>query len=162
MDYSKLADVYENLEKTSSKLGKRDILAELLKETSAGELEKIVLLATGQVFPSYSEEQLGIAEKMMRRAIEKVTGRSEKSITEEFKNTGDLGIVAENFVKSKTQLTLMKKKLTVEKIFESLKKLPEFALPPVVLFNAPQELLFGKVGPEGFEEYKLGVRYLPQ
>jgi DNA ligase-1 len=102
-------------------------LAELFKDSAAEELEKIVLLAAGQVFPSYSQEELGVAEKMMRRAIERATGHSEKMATEEFKKTGDLGLVAEKFVRSKSQLTLMKKKLTVEKIFKSLKELPKIS-----------------------------------
>ena len=125
MDYSKLADIYEQLEGIPSKLGKRDILARLFKESPAADLEKIVLLATGQVFPSYSEEELGVAEKMMRRTIEKATGHSEAQVTAEFKRTGDLGITAENFVKSKKQSTLMRRKLTVDKVFEGLQKLPE-------------------------------------
>jgi len=125
MEYYKLADVYEKLENTPSKHGKRDILADLLKDTPVDELEKIVLLATGQVFPSYSQEELGIAESMMKRAIEKATGHSEKTITEEFKKTGDLGLVAEKFIQSKSQTALMKKKLTIDKIFESLEKLPK-------------------------------------
>lgn len=125
MDYSKLADVYEKLESISSKHGKRDILAELLKDTSMEELERIVLLAIGQVFPSYSEEELGVAENMMKRAIEKATGHSGIKVVEEFKKTGDLGLVAEKFVKSKSQATLMRKRLTVERVFESIRKLPD-------------------------------------
>ncbi len=125
MEYSELAKIYENLEKISSKHGKRDILADMLKKSDTEKLDKIVLLATGKVFPTISSEELGVAENMMKRAIAKATGYSEKKITEEFKNVGDLGKVAEKLVKSKTQLTLMKKKLTVEKVFESLQKLPE-------------------------------------
>ncbi|MFH1623083.1 MAG: ATP-dependent DNA ligase [Candidatus Aenigmatarchaeota archaeon] len=124
MEYSKLVEVYESLEATSSKLGKRDILARLLKGSPTADLEKIVLLATGQVFPSYSEEELGIAEKMMRRAIEKATGHSDVQVTSEFKKTGDLGITTENFVRSRSQSTLMRRKLTVDKVFNSLRKLP--------------------------------------
>jgi len=125
MDYGKLAEVYERLEGTPAKLGKRDILAKLLEESPASDLEKIVLLATGQVFPSYSEEELGVAEKMMRRAIEKATGHSEAQVVDEFKSTGDFGLTAENFVKSTKQSTLMRRKLTVDKVFESLKELPK-------------------------------------
>jgi len=125
MDYSKLAGMYERLENTPSKHGKRDILAKMLKEAKGDELEKIVLLATGRVFPTQSTEELGIAQGIMKRVIAKATGHSENVITRKFRETGDLGIVAEILVESKTQKTLMKKKLTVEKVFESLKKLPE-------------------------------------
>ncbi len=125
MKYSKLADVYERLESTSSKLEKRDILSCLLSETEDSELEKIVLLATGKVYPISSEDDLGVASKMIEKAISKSTGFSEKSIIEELKKTGDLGLVAENFVGSKKQSTLMKRSLDVERVFSCLKKLPE-------------------------------------
>lgn len=85
MKYSKLADVYERLESTSSKLEKRDILSCLLSETEDSELEKIVLLATGKVYPISSEDDLGVASKMIEKAISKSTGFSEKSIIEELK-----------------------------------------------------------------------------
>lgn len=123
MDYSKLADVYKKLENTPSKHGKRDILADLFKGASTAELEKIVLLVTGRVFPTMAKEELGIAEKMMKRAITKATGFSDKEVTDEFKGSGDLGVVAEKLVKSKMQVTLMQKELTVEKVFNSLQKL---------------------------------------
>jgi DNA ligase-1 len=125
MEYNKLADIYEQLEKTSAKLGKRDILAELIKKTSESELEKMVLLITGHVFPYYAKEDLGIASKMMIRAIAKATGFPEKNIVEGFRKRGDLGLVAERLVKSKRQSTLMKKKLTVEFVFNNLRKLPQ-------------------------------------
>ena len=125
MDYGKLADIYERLEKTSAKLGKRDILAELIKNATESELDKITLLITGHVFPYHAREELGIASKMMIRAISKATGFPEKKVVDEFRERGDLGIVAEKLVESKQQSTLMKKKLTVESVFNNLKKLPQ-------------------------------------
>ncbi len=124
-NYIELAETYEKLEKTSAKLGKRDILADLLKKTPSEDLDKIALLVTGKVFPAYAQEELGIASKMMVRAIARATGFHEKKIIEEFKRIGDLGLVAEKFAKSKSQSTLMKRKLTVEHVFKSLRKLPE-------------------------------------
>lgn len=125
MDYERLSEYYERLEHTSSKLGKRDIIAEILKETPDNELEKVVLLLTGRVFPSHSSEELGIASKMMIRAIQKSTGFSESKIVKEFKISGDLGIVAEKLVKSKKQATLMKRKLDVDCVYKKLRKLSD-------------------------------------
>jgi DNA ligase-1 len=85
----------------------------------------MVLLITGHVFPYYAKEDLGIASKMMIRAIAKATGFPEKNIVEGFRKRGDLGLVAERLVKSKRQSTLMKKKLTVEFVFNNLRKLPQ-------------------------------------
>jgi DNA ligase-1 len=125
MDYGTLADVYEKLEKTSSKLGKRDILAKLIKRVPETELDKVALLITGRVFPIHANEELGIASKMMVRAIGKATGFAEKKIVEEFRDSGDLGLAAEKLTKSKRQSMLMRKKLTVDSVFKNLRKLPQ-------------------------------------
>ncbi len=127
MLYSKLADIYSKLEKTSSKHDKRDILAEFLRKVNQDDLSRIALLVTGKVFPASSKEDLGIAQKMMKRVINKATGHSMKKITEKFKETGDLGKVAQGLIESKTQSTLMERKLTIKKVFNSLKKLPEIS-----------------------------------
>jgi DNA ligase-1 len=123
MDYSVLADVYEKLESVSSKLAKTEILANLFKKTEPKELEKVVLLSQGRVFPIYSEFELGIATQMMMKAISKATGLSVDDIEELFKKTGDLGLAAEKAISSKKQITLLRKKLTVDHVFENLRKL---------------------------------------
>ena len=123
MEYSELAGKYEKLESVSSKLTKTDIIAEFLKSVTSNELSKIVLLLQGRVFPSYSESELGIATQMMIRAVSKASGFSTGKIEEMFKKTGDLGLTAEQCIKSKRQSSLLKKKLTVDHIFENLQKL---------------------------------------
>lgn len=123
MDYSILADNYEKLESISSKLAKTDILADLFKKTPTEDLPKLVLLVQGIVFPHFSGNELGIATQMMIKAISKASGFKEKEIEDKFKKTGDLGIVAEEVVKSKKQSTLLKKKLTIDFIFTNLQEL---------------------------------------
>ena len=123
MDYSTLADIYEKLESVASKLAKTDILAELLKETSSNDLEKVVLLLQGRVFPTYSEFDLGVATQMVIKAISKATGIKNDSIEELFKKTGDLGLSVEKAIGKKQQATLSKKKLTIDHVSENLQKL---------------------------------------
>jgi len=123
MEYSALAGKYEKLESVSSKLTKTDIIAEFLKSISFDELSRIVLLLQGRVFPSYSENELGIATQMMIKAISKASGLSASKVEDVFKKTGDLGLTAEQCVKKKTQSSLLKKKLTVDHVFENLQKL---------------------------------------
>jgi len=123
MDYSILADTYEKLESVPSKLTKTDILADLMKKTSIEDLPKLVLLVQGTVFPHFSGNYLGIATQMMIKAISKASGFREKEIEDKFKKTGDLGLVAEEVVKSKKQSTLLKKKLTIDFIFTNLQEL---------------------------------------
>ncbi|MDI6826036.1 MAG: ATP-dependent DNA ligase [Candidatus Aenigmarchaeota archaeon] len=123
MEYSILADVYEKLESISSKLEKTHILADLFSKTPSEDLPKVALLAVGRVFPVYSEYELGIATQMMMKAISKATGFSLNDVEKKFKKTGDLGLTTEDCIKSRKQVILFKKKLTVNTVFENLQKL---------------------------------------
>lgn len=123
MEYELLAEYYEKLESTSSKLEKTDILAELLSKTETELLLKVVLLVQGLVYPKYTQMELGVATQMMIRAISKATGISTDQVEEQFKKTGDLGLAAEECLKKKKQATLLKKRLTVDFVFENLRKL---------------------------------------
>jgi DNA ligase-1 len=124
MEYKILCDYYEKLEKESSKIGKTKILAELFSKCSSEDLERIVFLVQGIVYPKYTQLELGIATQLIIKAISKVYGASEDKIEGEFAKLGDLGLVAEKFSKGKKQATLFKKVLSVEKVFEDLRKLP--------------------------------------
>jgi DNA ligase-1 len=127
MEYKLLCDYYERLEKESSKLEKTKILAELFSKCSLEELEKVVFLVQGIVYPKYTQLELGIATQLMIKAMAKAYGTSEEKIEEEFARLGDLGLVAEKLSKNKKQVTLIKKTLSVEKVFEELRKLPLFS-----------------------------------
>lgn len=121
MKYSVLADIYEKLESISGKLEKTHIISNMLKESSTENLPQVVLLLSGNVFPAWSEEELGVANQLMIKSISKAYGINEKEIVKYFKKTGDLGLVVEMLSKSKKQTTLGLKELSVEKIFENLK-----------------------------------------
>jgi DNA ligase-1 len=123
MDYSTLTDYYEKLEKVSAKLKKTEILAELFKKAEADELPKIVLLVQGIVYPKFTQLELGIATQMMIKAISKASGFKPEDIETKFAKLGDLGLVAEEYLKSRKQFTLLTKKLTVNFVFENLRKL---------------------------------------
>ena len=123
MEYSILAEKYEKLESVSSKLTKADIIAEFLRLLPSNELAKIVLLLQGRVFPSYSEQELGIATQMMIKAISKASGFSSEKVEDIFKKTGDLGLTAEKCVEGRKQVSLLKRKLTVDHILQNLQKL---------------------------------------
>jgi DNA ligase-1 len=123
MDYLSLVNVYKKLEGVSAKLEKTRILAKFFKEAPSEDLDKIVLLIQGIVFPKFTGYELGIATQMMIKAISKATGISTDKIEKEFAKMGDLGLVAEKFVKEKKQVTLLAKKLTIEKVFKNLQEL---------------------------------------
>ncbi|MBR9682713.1 MAG: ATP-dependent DNA ligase [Candidatus Aenigmarchaeota archaeon] len=123
MKYSVLADVYEELEKHSSKLKKRDILAELLKEASVKDLGLLAKIITGSV----SSLETGVSTSMIIKAIGKASGNPESEVKNTFKRKGDLGITAEELIKSKKQRALLKKELSVENVYDEIVNLPEIS-----------------------------------
>ncbi|MCK4335993.1 MAG: DNA ligase, partial [Candidatus Aenigmarchaeota archaeon] len=123
MKYSKLVDLYEHLEQTPSRLKKTEKIAEFLKNTETSVLEKIVLFMQGRIFPSHSEKEIGVADKMMVKVIASSTGFPERDVVKQFKDTGDLGLAVEELMKKKKQTTLISKELGIEKVFENLRKL---------------------------------------
>ena len=123
MDYTILTECYEKLESVSSKLKKTEILADLFNKTPSDELSKVVLLLIGRVFPLYSEHELGVAVQMMMRTIKKATGFKSIEIENKFKKTGDLGLTAEECLKSRRQAVLFKKRLTIDFVFDNLQKI---------------------------------------
>lgn len=124
MKYIELCRVYEKLESTTKNLEKRDIAAELFEKSGKKDLRFLVLGVMGKVFPDAYQKELGIASKMMIKAISHAFGIKEGKVIEYYKEEGDLGRAAEKLMPNKKQKTLMKKDLTVDKIFKNLRKLP--------------------------------------
>ncbi len=123
MDYSRLTEVYQKLEKTSSRLEMTSIVADFLAEVPREDLQIILLFLRGRVFPSWSEKELGIGHKMVIKAISIVSGIPENKVEDKIRETGDTGIAAEQLMVKKAQTTLFTERLTVRKVYENLDKL---------------------------------------
>jgi DNA ligase-1 len=125
MKYSELASIYEALEKTSKRLEKTYIISQLLKKTKEDDIDKIVLMLQGRLFPLWDETKIGVSDRLVIKAISVATGSSPEKVEDEWKKIGDLGMVAEKLVQKKSQATLFSKELTAQKVFDNLRKLPE-------------------------------------
>ena len=125
MHYEELVRIYSQLEKTTKRLEKVDIISEFLKKTDKEDLDKIIKLLQGKVYADWEELKLGMSERLILKAINKTTGVSQNAIENLWKKTGDLGKAAEELIKNKYQRTLTSKKLTLEKVYENLRKLAE-------------------------------------
>ena len=97
MKFKRLAEYFEKLEKTASRLEMTRILAELFKKASAEEIGKITYLALGRLVPLYESLEFNLAEKMVIRALAEAFGTEQKKVTAIFKKSGDLGAVAQEF-----------------------------------------------------------------
>lgn len=123
MEYSRLAELYEYLEETSSRLAKTEKIAAFLRDTDDVSLGHVVLLVQGRVFPSYSDKEIGIADKTMVRTISSSTGFPESKVVAAFKKTGDLGLVAERMSSGRRQTILGRTGISTGKVFENLRKI---------------------------------------
>ncbi len=126
MRYSELVELYEKLDSTTKRLEKTKHLADALRKASSSELDKVILLVQGRVFPEWEKEKkLGFSESYVIKALQRVTGASEQRVKELWAELGDLGLVAERLMKSRRQSVLFSKELSVEKVFENLRKVAE-------------------------------------
>ncbi|MEA3254740.1 MAG: ATP-dependent DNA ligase [Candidatus Altiarchaeota archaeon] len=123
MDYSELTEVYQKLEKTSSRLDMTSIIADFLERVPEEDLQIILLSLRGRVFPSWSEKDLGIGHKTVIKAISIVSGVPVNKVEDKIRETGDPGIAAEQLLVNKTQTTLSTEKLTINRVYENLNKL---------------------------------------
>lgn len=125
MDYSVLVNIYKKLESTSKRLKKTYIISELLLNTSEKNLDKVIYLLQGRVFPRWDERKLGMSSRLILKSISLSTGISQDKIEMEWAKSGDLGLVSEKLLKKKKQTTLFSKELTVEKVFQNLRNLSQ-------------------------------------
>lgn len=125
MRYGELVAVYQKLESTTKRLEKTFYIAELLKNTNAEYIQQVVLLLQGRIYPKWSEQEAGVSNRLILKALNIATGISVDEIEKQWKDAGDLGIVAEKITTVKQQSTLFAAELTVNKVFENLKKLSE-------------------------------------
>jgi DNA ligase 1 len=124
MDYIVLTELYEKLEGTSKRLEKTKLLSEFLKDCPKKDIDKVMLLVQGLVFPKSDERKIGIASKLIVKALNVATGITVDEIEKSWKKTGDLGLSTEDLIKRKKQHTLFgSDDLTVEKVFKNIQKL---------------------------------------
>ena len=124
MEYTQLVDIYQELESTTKRLEKTFIISKFLKNIKEDEIEQTILLLQGKVFPNWDDRKIGVASRMVLKAINKATGINLDKIEKEWAKIGDLGKVAQELTKTKKQSTLFSEKLTVKKVFQNLQKLP--------------------------------------
>ncbi|MEK6864288.1 MAG: ATP-dependent DNA ligase [Nanoarchaeota archaeon] len=128
MDYSELADAYEQLENTAKRLEKTAIIAKIFKDASKEELTDVICLLEGSVFTqSEKEKHIGISTKLAAKAVANCAAVSQEKVEEMVGKEGDLGIVAEKLLAKKKQATLFSQKLTVKKVITTIRKLSEIS-----------------------------------
>lgn len=123
MLYGALCSFYERIESLSKRLDMTDQLIRMYRETPKGKLGMIVRLTKGEIRPGYEGFELGVAEKLVVKAIYMVTMIPVSRIEEERIRTGDIGKTAESLIAGKKQTTLFHEPLTVDRVFSNLERI---------------------------------------
>ena len=123
MKFSIISDALQKMEETSKRLELTDILVKLIKEIPDDVISKTIYLIQGKLRPNFEGVELGIAEKLVMRAMSKSSGIPLKNIEQDYNKGGDLGQTAENILREKIQTTFTSETITLEKVYETLFKI---------------------------------------
>jgi DNA ligase 1 len=128
MKYQKLIELYEAMDSTTKRLEKTAILADFLKmvgEKDPENLPEVTLLSLGRIFPTWSEEELGIGSKLLMKAISLVVGVSPEEVEDQIRDSGDIGYASQELFQRKVQSTLFMRPLTIDKVYQNLVKIAD-------------------------------------
>jgi DNA ligase-1 len=89
-------------------------------------LPVLVTLCRGRLAPAWRSLDLGVSSSLTRRAVAKATGVDADRIDERWEATGDLGDAAAWAVEHATQRTLFSEPLTVRRVYDTLRELPDY------------------------------------
>lgn len=123
MKYSELVNFFEIIEAEPSRLLMTSHLVNLFKKTPEDVIDKVVYLTEGKLYPPFVGIELGMAEKLALKALSMSSGISQSKVENEYKKKGDIGTIAENLLKTRVQMTLFKRDLSVADVYNDLDKI---------------------------------------
>ena len=82
MKYEIISTLFDKMEKTSKRLELTDLLVELFKSTPDNFIHKLVYLIQGELGPKFEGIEIGISDKLVLKAINRVSGINNKDIIE--------------------------------------------------------------------------------
>ena len=123
MNYSTLAQFYQKIESTTSRIEMTNALVELFKNTPTELIDDIVYLSIGKVAPEYTGIDYNFSTKSAIKALSIVLNMDEHEIEKVVIETGDLGEAGKKLYEEKG--IKPKKTLTVEEVYKTLRQIAE-------------------------------------
>jgi DNA ligase-1 len=123
LDFKLLIETFEQMEQTSSRITLTEHLVTLLKKTPPDIIDKVTYLIQGRLYPDYEGIEMGVAEKMVIRAIASSSGKDVVKIERIYQKTGDLGDTTREAMNSKSQSTFYSEPMTVERVYSTFDKI---------------------------------------
>lgn len=127
MTFARLAEYFERLEQTSSRLVMIDILSDLFRHIDVSDIDKVIYLSQGRVAPFFAPIEIGIADKTVASAIATAFSVEKEHILKEYGKRGDMGLVAQDQILkikyphfAEALWGKQKLKISVEDVFNTL------------------------------------------
>lgn len=121
MKFSKLAEYFEKIESTPSRLEMTQHVADLFKHLTVEEVPFAAYLIQGRVAPIYEAVEFGMAEKMVMKSILDALHIEKVVLDTTFRKYGDLGKTVADL---KNQIrSLESRDLTITEVFHQLYKI---------------------------------------
>jgi DNA ligase-1 len=120
MRFSEIAVMFDKLESTGSRLEMTDILADFFRNIPPEDLRNIIYLSQGKLHPDFYQQELGMADKLVLKAISFTSGVSDSKVEKLWLKGGDPGTVAEMLIAGKKQTTLDSETLTLNNVLINL------------------------------------------
>lgn len=126
MKFSEVSEIFNKMSETTKRLELTDLLVGLLKGADK-DLKKLVYLTQGKLMPDYEGIELGMANKMIVKALSMISGKKESEVNDMFVKEGDLGTVARSISVRKLQNSLFGSELTVDYVYDELMRLAKIS-----------------------------------
>lgn len=127
MRFAHLAGFFEKLEETSSRNKMTSLLAELFKQATSEDIDKICYFIMGEIAAGYKDLYLGIGDEMAKSAVALAAAVDKQRVEEKFKEIGDLGEVADRLLHIKEKkfkdFFSFQKTLSVKDVYRGLMKI---------------------------------------
>ncbi len=119
MEFSKIAQIFEKLEKTPKRLEKIFILKDFLEKNPKNSPNILDLIA-GNYQREIDKKTIGISLKTILSVIAFLSGKSESFVEKKFNKSGDVGIIAEELLTDKKQSGFVTDELKIEDFYKAL------------------------------------------
>jgi len=90
----RFAQLCEAVAATTKKLEKRRLVAEYFCAQPEQTASQAAIFICGDVYPAFSERTLNVGGSIVWRAVQQITGASEREMSAAYRRTGDLGAAA--------------------------------------------------------------------
>ncbi|NPB07892.1 MAG: ATP-dependent DNA ligase [Aquificae bacterium] len=123
MEYRRLAEFYESIEKSTKRTEIINSLVALFRETPKELIDKVVYLSVGRIAPEYTGLEYNFGEKMAIRTLARVLKVPAQEVEKLVREVGDLGEAGKRLYEEKGFQP--EGVLTVEEVYRGLRRIAE-------------------------------------